>query len=609
MRPFVVVAVLSLAAWPAAAAAQDGAAIYASHCASCHDPASGVRAPAPDALAALSPDRIVNALEGGVMRDQGAALTPAERRAVAVFLSTAGPAAPAASSAGTACDTTARLTGSREGEWNGWGATLSNDRFQREPGFAAADIPRLALRWAFGFDGEASAAVQPVIVGSRVFVASGSGVMYSLGLDDGCLDWTFKADGGVRNGPTVGEAGAAGLGLFFGDLRATVYALDPATGTLRWKRKLDEHRAARISGSPVLYNGRIYVGVSSGEEASAMSPAYGCCTFRGSVAVLDAATGAVVWQTYMIADEPTPQGKNAQGTQLWGPAGAAVWSSPTIDPATGSIYVATGDAYTQPAPPTSDAVVALDLSTGAIKWVRQVTAGDAFTMACGGANPANCPDPSGPDFDFGQPPILVPLPNGRRALVLGQKSGVAHGIDPDDRGKLLWSTRVGKGGSLGGSEWGSASDGTNLYVAISDVVVANERTRGPRGLDPKAGGGLHAVGVADGHVVWSAAPPVCGDRPNCSPAQSAPVSVVPGAVFSGSLDGVLRAYSTVDGSVLWSFDTARQFDTVNGVAASGGSIDVGGPAIAHGFVLTTSGNGTWGGRRGNVLLAFAPGAR
>ncbi len=538
------------------------------------------------------------------MRDQGAGLTPTERRAVAAFLSTA--TSPAAtSSRGAACAAPARLTAATEGEWNGWGASLTNARFQPRPGFSSDQAHSLHLKWAFGFEGDTSAAVQPVIDGTRVFVASGSGTVYSLGLDEGCVDWTFKADGGVRNGAVVGQAGAGGLGLFFGDLRATVYALDPATGALRWKRKLDDHRAARISGSPVLYNGRVYVGVSSGEEATAMSPAYACCTFRGSVASLDAATGAVVWQTFMIPDEPTPQGTNAQGTPLWGPAGAAVWSSPTVDATTGSIYVATGDAYTQPAAPTSDAVVALDLATGRIKWVSQVTEGDAFTMACGSANAANCPDPSGPDFDFGQPPILVSLAGGRRALVLGQKSGVAHGLDPDADGRILWSTRVGRGGMLGGSEWGSASDGTNLYVAISDLVLANEGSRG-RSLDSKAGGGLHAIRVSDGNVVWSAPPPVCGDRPNCSPAQSAPVSAVPGLVFSGSLDGVLRAYSTADGTVVWQFDTARPFDTVNGVSASGGSIDVGGPAIAHGVVLTTSGNGTWGGGRGNVLLAFSP---
>jgi polyvinyl alcohol dehydrogenase (cytochrome) len=217
---------------------------------------------------------------------------------------------------------------------------------------------------------------------------------------------------------------------------------------------------------------------------------------------------------------------------------------------------------------------------------------------------ANCPDPEGPDFDFGQPPILVPRPDGGRALVLGQKSGEAHAVDPDNEGAVLWRTRVGEGGVLGGSEWGSASDGLNLYVAISDLDFGGANPVGV-GPDPTSGGGLHAIRIGDGSVAWSAPPAVCGERPRCSPAQMAPVSVVPGAVFSGAYDGVMRAYSTTDGRVLWSYDTAREFATVNGVAARGGSIDTGGPAIAHGMVLTTSGNGTWGGQRGNVLLAFS----
>lgn len=587
--------VLLLAAsqiWPRIATAQDGAAVYDAHCADCHDDAGDTRTPRRTALATMTAAQIVEALEGGVMEDQGAELSAAERRAVAAFLSTSAPAVTAAGGGPTICREAARLTEDRTGEWNGWGASQENWRFQQSPGFTSEQIPSLRLKWAFGFDGEAAAAVQPTIVGSRVFVAAASGTIYALGLVNGCLDWTFEADAGVRNAPVYADGS-----LYFGDLRANVYRIDARTGELAWKTKLDEHPAARITGSPVLHEDRLFVPVSSIEEATSRSPTYECCTFRGSVASLDAGTGDVVWKTYTIADEPRETGSNASGTAMFGPAGAAVWSSPTIDPATNSIYVATGDAYTQPAAATSDAVMSLDMTTGAVKWAHQVTEGDAFTMACGTRATDNCPDPEGPDFDFGQPPILVSLPDGRRMLALGQKSGEAHGLDPES-GELLWTTRVGRGGALGGSEWGSASDGTNLYVAISDIAF------GRGGADPLTGGGLHAIRIRDGSVVWSAPPPVCGDRSGCSPAQSAPVTAVPGAVFSGALDGILRAYSTADGSVVWSFDTVRDFETVNGVAARGGAIDVGGPAIAHGMVLTTSGNGAWGGQRGNVLLAF-----
>jgi len=588
---------LVLLGLPAASLAQDGEELYQARCADCHDDAT-VRAPQRAMLATLTQAQIVAALETGAMSDEGESLSAAERRALAAFLSTnTAVAQRSAGAGGGACTRSLGPVGAGAGDWKSWGASIENRRFQSQPGFGAADVPRLELLWAFGFEGEAAAAVQPVVVGDVVFVPSGSGRVYALGLRDGCLHWTFRADAGVRTAPVV-EEGA----LFFGDMQANAYRVDASTGRLMWKVKLDDHPAARISGSPVYHAGRVYVPMSSLEEATSRPPSYECCTFRGSVSSLDAGTGAVLWKSYTIPEEIRPAGRNAAGTQLYGPAGAAVWSSPTIDPANGSLYVATGDAYTQPAAATSDAVMAFDLATGAIKWVRQMTADDAYTLACGSPNAANCPDPEGPDHDFGQPPILVPLPDGRSALVLGQKSGETHGIDAAT-GAVLWTKRVGEGGLLGGSEWGSASDGTNLYVAISDLRFAGGSLLGLR-LDPRAGGGLHAIRARDGDVVWSAPPPVCGDRPACSPAQAAPVSVMPGAVFSGGLDGVLRAYSTTDGAVLWSFDTVQEFATVNGVTARGGSIDTGGPAIARGMVLTTSGNGTWGGQRGNVLLAF-----
>jgi polyvinyl alcohol dehydrogenase (cytochrome) len=601
-----VAAVIAFAASPVSA--QDGGVLYAQRCASCHEGGQVARAPSRDVIAALTPDRIVGALEGGTMRVQGESLTPEQRRAVAVYLSAARPAPAAvnAPTSGPRCDATAPLRPS-PGDWRAWGASPDNSRYQQQPGFQASQVPGLKLKWAFGFDGENAAAANPTIVGDRVFVGSASGRVYALGLKDGCVHWTFKADGGVRAAMTIGQAsGAAGrVAAYFGDLRATFYSVDAATGELRWKKKLDEHRAARITGSAVLFEGRLYVPLSSGEEGVGAMASYECCTFRGSIVALDPATGEQIWRTYMIADAATPRAKNAKGVQLWGPSGAAVWSAPTVDVLTRSLYVATGDAYSVPAAPMSDAVVALDLDTGAIKWATQVTAGDAFTMACGTADTTNCPEKAGPDHDFGQSPILVTLANGKRLIVAGQKSGVVHGFDPDQRGKLLWSTTVGRGGELGGIEWGSASDGQNMYVPLSDITFKEPALRQRGGLNGEVGGGLFAIRLADGKLAWLSRPNGCGDKASCSPALSAPAAVIPGAVFGGSIDGHFRAFAATDGHVLWDFDTARDFDTVNGVKARGGSIDVGGPAIANGTVITTSGYGQWGGMRGNVLLAFS----
>jgi polyvinyl alcohol dehydrogenase (cytochrome) len=591
------------------ALAQDGAALYGQYCAVCHD-GGVVRAPARRALGEMTPERLVASLETGLMRAQGSALNDDQRRAIAVFLSgkplgsmTAPVTAPRCTRAPAA------FSNARPSAWDSWSAGFTNDRYQPRPGagLTAADVPKLKVKWTFGFAGDTSAAIQPTIVDGRVFVGSSSGRVYALSLSDGCAYWTFDADAQVRTATTVGrERGSAAPSVFFADVAANIYSLDAATGQLRWKKRGDDHPVARITGTPKFLDGRLYVPMSSLEELAGADPKYPCCTFRGSVIALDASNGNQLWRTYTIGETPKPTIKNKVGTQLYGPSGASVWSSPTIDVARKTMYIGTGDSYSEPAAPTSDAIMALDLDTGAIKWVSQLTAGDAWNLACGGIDATNCPASNGPDFDFGSPPMLVTLPTGERRLIVGQKSGVVHGLDANT-GKVRWSTRIGKGGMLGGVEWGSATDGRQAYVALSDQSF--KRTGGPvvigmTTLDPVIGGGLFALRLTDGVKIWNAAAPVCGDRPMCSPAQSAAITAIPGVVFSGSVDGHLRAYSAEDGRVLWDFDTARDFDTVNKVTAHGGSIDVGGPAIAEGVVLQTSGYPTYGGKSGNVLIAF-----
>jgi polyvinyl alcohol dehydrogenase (cytochrome) len=602
-------AALVLLAVPAAA--QDGAVLYAQACSLCHDGGVVPRAPSRRALGAMTAEAILASLETGNMRTQGAARSAEERRAIAVFLSgkplgslTAPVTAPLCTRA------PAPFTSGPSSAWDSWGGSFTNDRYQPRPGagLTAADVPKLKVKWVFGFAGDTSAAVQPVVVDGRVFVGSTSGRIYALSLNEGCAYWTFDADAQVRTAVTLGREGASGSpAVFFADVAANIYSLDAATGRLRWKKKGDDHPVARITGTPRYVNGRLYVPMSSLEELASADPKYPCCTFRGSVAALDAASGDQVWKTYTIGETPKPTSRNKAGTQMFGPSGGAVWTSPTIDTARRTIYIGTGDSYSDPAAPTSDAIMALDLETGAIKWVSQMTTGDAWNLACGGLDPANCPASNGPDFDFASPPMLVTLPSGEQRLIAGQKSGVVHGLDAAT-GKILWSTRIGKGGMLGGVEWGSATDGRQAYVALSDQSF--KQTGGPVvigmiTLDPAVGGGLFALRLTDGAKVWNAPPASCGDRPQCSPAQSAAISAMPGVIFSGSIDGHLRAYSASDGRVVWDFDTAREFDTVNKVKASGGSIDVGGPAIAEGVVLTTSGYPTFGGKGGNVLIAFS----
>jgi polyvinyl alcohol dehydrogenase (cytochrome) len=608
-RPACVLTFVFLAA---PASTQDGAALYAQRCSTCHD-GGVVRAPARRVLSELTPERVVASLSAdGLMRAQGAELSDDERRAVAVFLTGKPLGAMAAPVTAPKCSRPApAFSKAPASGWNGWGATPTNTRFQRQPGggLTAADVPKLKLKWAFGFAGDTSAAIQPAIVDGRVFVGSASGRVYALSLAEGCAYWTFDADTQVRTAVTVGdERGSDSPSVFFADVAANVYSIDATTGQLRWKKKVDDHPVARVTGTPRLHQNRLYVPVSSLEELAGADPKYPCCTFRGSIVALDATNGTQIWKTYTIADSPKPTTKNKIGTQLYGPSGAATWSSPTLDVDGKMLYVSTGDSYSDPAASTADAIVALDLDSGAIKWARQLTSGDAWNLACGGLDSANCPTAPGPDHDFASPPMLVRLPNGNPRLVVGQKSGIVHGLD-GHTGKVVWSRRIGKGGVLGGIEWGSAADGRHAFVALSDQTMRPAGTGdsiviGQTRLDPKIGGGLFAVRVTDGTKAWSAPPPICGDTPMCSPAQSAAVTAMPGVVFSGSIDGHLRAYATTDGRVIWDFDTSREFQTVNNVVARGGSIDVGGPAIAEGVVMTTSGYPTFGGRSGNVLLAF-----
>jgi polyvinyl alcohol dehydrogenase (cytochrome) len=580
-----------------------GSAVYAKYCAVCHEVA-GTRAPDRETLKLKTREAVLATLVSGTMSVVAKDVSAADKRAVAQYLGQAESAtSPSLVSTGLCANSMPPISASLPGaRWISWGADLANTRFQPPPhaGLRVEDVPRLKLKWAFGFPEATQAFAQPTVAEGRVFVGSQKGVVYALDAATGCAYWSFAAAAGVRTAVSVGHvnvAGALRAAVFFGDLAANVYALDATTGEKIWQRRADEHAVARITGAPTLYGSRLYVPVSSIEEVSGSRPTYECCSFRGSVVALDAATGDVIWQSFAIPTAPRPTKKTSTGTQLWGPAGAAIWSAPTIDPARRLLYVGTGNAYSEPAAETTDAVLAIELATGKIRWSRQLTPTDVFLVGCQPTS-ETCPQTVGPDFDIGASPILRALPNGREVLAVGQKSGVAYGLDPSRDGAIVWQFRAGRGGPLGGIEWGMAADEEHVYVPVSDVLRPG----------PEAGG-LFALRLADGAKIWHApAPPLgCTEGRGCTGAQSAAVTAITGAVFSGSVDGHLRAYSTTDGRVLWDYDTARDFDTVNHVKANGGSIDAAGPVIAGGLLLTNSGYGAWRGKAGNVLLAFEAG--
>ncbi len=598
---------------------QDGAAIYQQRCASCHNTPTE-RVPSLNTIRAMSGAAIYQALTRGVMKTQAGGLSSAELFALIRYIGPkrADHPAAAANAPAPACKNRPVFSmGPAARGWNGWSTSITNSRFQdaAAAGLSAADLGSLKLKWAFNLGAVSEARSQPAVMGDYVFIGAGTGVLYALDASSGCAFWEFRAASAIRGGAAIGEARGTPA-VFFADSGATMYAVNAQTGQLLWKVRPVDHFATIATATPRYHNGVVYEGFSSFEEVLGSDPKYECCTFRGSVVALQAATGERLWQTFTIPEAAKPTAKSAAGAQQNGPSGAGVWSTPTIDERLGALYVATGDNYSDPPTNTSDAVLALDLKTGKLLWSVQFTKDDAYNNACGMPIPGNCPELHGGDHDFGQPPILLNLGPSKRVLVIAQKSGITHALDPDAEGpdgqrKILWQTRVGKGGPLGGSQWGSASDNSKVYVAVSDLglgVAVDAKSPGGYRLvaDPKKGGGLYALDPGTGKIIWSApATPCAAEQKHCSPAQSAAVTVIPGVVFSGSVDGHLRAYSTETGKVLWDTDTAREFPTVNGEAAHGGSQDVAGPAVVNGMIFVNSGYGQWGGMPGNVLLAFS----
>jgi polyvinyl alcohol dehydrogenase (cytochrome) len=479
-------------------------------------------------------------------------------------------------------------------QWNGWGRDLFNTRYQPEPAIRAMDVPKLALKWAFGFQ-SGNEFGQPTLVDGRLFVTSAAGRVYALDAKSGCTYWTYDAPAGSRTAISIGELGLskraaiprklkrtlahldvikAPSAAFFGDDTGAVYALDAQKGTLLWKTQVDTHPTARIVGAPTLDNDRLYIAVGSNEEGNAANPNYSCCTFRGSVAALDIASGRVLWKSYSVLEEPQPTHKSSAGVQEWGPAGAAIASSPTIDMKRGVLYIGTGRSTTGIDQSLTDSIAAFGLNDGKLRWVKQLKVLGQTTSS-----------------GFISSPVLRTLASGNEVVLAAQLSGVVYGLDPDHGGEILWQTKPGgaDASSDGGVAWGTAADHRSWFVALSGSLAEARNLSGSLwALDPKTGIARWHTPSPTPECSWSEGP--------CSHAQSQAVTVMPGGVFSGSMDGHLRAYSTIDGKILWDFDTAKAFQTQNGVRASGGPLDHGGATIVNGCVYIIS---------GNTLLAFS----
>lgn len=591
-----------------------GSTIFGNTCENCHGKVES--APTPALMKKMTPEHIYEVLTTGSMVPMAKDLTDEQKRDIAEWVGgrklESGDIG-AASKMPNQCTTAAGIRDlTSQPAWNGWSNGLGAARFQdaKGAGIDPDKVSNLHLRWAFALPGADSVYGQPTVVDGKLYVTSDAGYLYSLDAKSGCVHWSYKVGLGVRSAPTVGplSAGSSRYAVFFGDIRGSVSAVDAQTGALIWKAAVDPHPLSRVTAGTVLYKGRLYVPVASLEEPESSSYNYLCCTFRGMVVAFDSATGKQIWKTYTLPD-PATKRVGPNGVAYQGPAGVGVWGPATIDPKRNALYIGTGNTFSGPDVGRSDAVMALSLDTGKVLWVKQDEPDDVWHTGCPqGPAPEGfppkpqrpgrrrnytpppmpptyyCPDPEGPDWDISSGVMLGTLQNGHDILVVGQKSGLVWGQDPDKRGEVLWRSRTDL--PRGQIVFGGAMDQDTAYFAFRS-------------------GGVAAINIADGKEKWYtevASPPEMGTHKGFSAA----VSVIPGVVFAAGLDGVLRAFSTTDGKGLWNFNTVRDFDTVNGVKGHGGSIGSAGPTVADGMVYVTSGyTGFQNGVPGNVLLAFS----
>lgn len=581
-----------------------GAALYKDHCAHCHN-GTVPKAPHFIWLEMMTPATMLKTLNEGIMKREAEALSQEERRAVVEYVTRAPADTNTVVSLPVCSDGVDGFDSASPPAKVGWGHDTARYTDAATGGVDADDAAKLKLKWTFAFPGALRARSQPAVGWGAVYAGSQDGTVYAFDLETGCVRWTFAASAEVRTGivlttPKEGEPLAV-----FGDILAKLYAVNARTGELVWSKKADDHPSATLTGTAALVEDRLFVPVSSLEVVAAADPEYPCCTFRGKVLALNVTDGTQIWEHFAIPDEPRVTGQTSAGTDLMAPSGAPVWSSPAVDLKRNRLYFGTGENYSTPADEHSDAVIAIDMTTGERVWQRQSTSGDAWNVACMMEDNPNCPPENGPDFDHGSSMILVDLPDGKQVLAAGHKNGTVFALDPDKDGEVLWTVNVGRGSIQGGIHFGMAAQETTVYAPINDM----NDTRNGDILDPaKAMPGVSAIDFADGKVLWThIQEDICSEeREFCDPGVSAPVTAGPDVLFAGHLDGFLRAYNRTDGKLLWEYDTACEHEGVNGVVGKGGSMSGAGPTIANGHLIVNSGYGLYFHEPGNLLLVFAP---
>ncbi|MEZ5559029.1 MAG: PQQ-binding-like beta-propeller repeat protein [Pseudomonadales bacterium] len=598
---------ISTAAPAGAAEGGPGRALFDAHCGTCHADAGSERGgPSLLAMRQMNAAQLEFTLTRGKMREQASGLNQAERLALMSYLSANAAEGGYRAPAGAYC-APGKPIDLQQVRVGSWGLDEHNSRYQppSRTRIDARNVGDLTLAWTFGLPGATDARSQPVITADTVFVLSPPGNLFALDRASGCIKWQYDSDVPLRTSLSLGMAGDVPA-LFFGDFTATAHAVAAATGELLWRKPLGQYDTSTLTGAMVPLDDTLLVPLSSFEVVVAANPEYECCKSHGVLYRLDAASGQPIWARH-TTDAAQPTYKSSAGVQQWGPSGVPIWSTPTIDRKRGLVYVGTGENSSSPATELSDAIIAIELATGAIRWSYQATANDAWNGACGRRQGPNCPRENGPDFDFGAAPILARTRDGRELVLAGQKSGVVHALDPDT-GKLLWQTRLSDGTALGGVHWGMALAGERLFVPIAD----------PERPGFTARPGVYALDTATGAVLWShKAERGCETDaqtyygrtepwPDCSfpYGYSAAATATDDLVFAAALNGKVRAFDAATGTLAWEYDTLRPFDAVNGEPTHGGAIDNAGVQLADDMLFVQSGYGSFGQLPGNALLAF-----
>lgn len=576
-----------------------GPGLFQTRCAICHmDTAleiGGRVVPSTDTLKAMQASQVYESMAHGKMMPQADGISDRDMRGIAEYITgkkMEGSDETLISNMENNCPSNPELADiSDMPAWNGWSPEPNNARFQsaEAAGLSADDVPKLKLKWAFGLPLGASSSSQPTVVGGRVYVGSDNSTIYALDAETGCAYWSYRTKGPGRAAPIIAPIkGYEGVtyALYYATGGRLIYALDAHTGKLLWEKQIQGDPGG-LTGSPAYYDGRLYVPLTASGVAAGFNPGAECCKARGAVVALDAHTGDIIWQTSTVPEPLEQLSVSNAGAKVWGPAGASVWNRPTVDPKRGLIYVGTGNSYGPKPASTSDSILALSMKDGKIQWHHQEFDNDAFMLGCPDTSPPGqlCPEEIGPDWDFGgASAILQPLGNGKDIVVAAGKGGVAIGIDPDRKGKLVWRTKLynDKPPTADGLVlFGGTADGKRVYFPLQ-----------------QEGGGLKALQLDSGKIDWEA------DIDADARGQISAASAIPGVVFTGGWDGILRAVN-MDGKVIWSFNTRQRFDSVNGVVAIGGSLGSPGPTIANGMMYVASGYpGFQGGTPGNVILAF-----